>query len=100
MGVKQPSFKERQMIESLCERGNTLLVNECDLAAWLKLPEENTWLEINYREANYPALNVTTIVATEAKLADHINQNFTGWFVRKCNISGVELDGEYIKEKE
>jgi hypothetical protein len=88
-------------IEQLTERGNVLLTNELNLHAYLKLEGENEWLEISFRDENYPALNVSTVTATDEELAGHINNEFGGWQVRKCQVGGVQITEEgYVKEKD
>lgn len=79
--------------KNLNERGGVLLVTDSgDMQAWLPLGVENSWREISWRQANYPALHVSDITAEPKKLAEFIQQNFVGWVVRKLNLAGVEID--------
>jgi len=79
--------------EPRSERGGILLVHNEEhwLNAWLRLsPSE--WLEISFRDCNYPALHVAiTQVANDADLAMHIRRNFADdlWHVNKCCLDGV-----------
>ncbi|MFW6159378.1 MAG: hypothetical protein ACOC8E_08485 [Planctomycetota bacterium] len=79
----------------LCERGGALLLSPkgAGMLAYLPVADE-AWLEVSLQEENYPALYVSLVRRTEAELAEHINRRFggTGWFVRKMNIDGVEVD--------
>ena len=73
------------------ERGNTLLVNGDSFVAWLGMGG-NKRLEVSWVPDNYPSLNVQTIERTDAELAEHINTKCCGWYVRKCNIAGLNVD--------
>ena len=81
---------------SACERGNVLLETSdgSDFQAYLRGDEENEWLEISYREENYPSLNVALRSMTDEELAEHITLTFVGWYARKMNLAGVECDEE------
>lgn len=78
---------------SACERGNALFNSQDsgDFTAYLQKPDK-VWLEIDYRQGNYPALNVAELEITEQELANHINTRLGGWYAAKCNIEGVKLD--------
>lgn len=82
------------------ERGNILLANDEEnwLNAWIRLPGENRWLQIAYRQENYPALDVSTVTITDEALAAHINKEFNsgGWTARKLNIEGVKVEDNHI----
>jgi hypothetical protein len=75
----------------------TLLVNENedgsgggDFVAYFRL-DEGKWLLVSWHPANYPALHLSVILKTEAELAKFIQEEFDGWKVRRCNISGVSI---------
>jgi len=72
------------------ERGNTLLMNGEQMAAWVSMGQKR--LEITYNPNNYPMLTVSEVDITDEQLAQHINDNLTGWFVPKCNVDGVHMD--------
>lgn len=81
----------------ITERGNTLLVHEEEhwFNAWLQLDHRrNVWLEIAFRDCNYPSLSVQTVCITDKKLATHINHEFSSgaWRVFTNNIEGVKID--------
>ena len=77
----------------LCERANTLLVNDGgDMVAWLTL-DGDTRVEVAWNPDNYPALNVTFKTLTDDQLVEHINTNLKGWSVRKGNLDGLKIDG-------
>ena len=81
------------------ERGGTLLQHseECWINAWIPLEKDNTWLQISYRDCNYPALDITTTTITKEELAKHIIENFGEdvkdglWIVKKCNLDIPEF---------
>lgn len=81
------------------ERGNILLAHDEEfyLNAWIRLPDSQ-WLQIAYRNDNYPALEVSTITSTDEALAAHINKEFGGglWSVRKLNIDGVNVEDNHV----
>lgn len=86
------------------ERGNILLTHteENWINAWIRLPEPNRWLQVAFRDCNYPALNVTTIEVTDEDLAAHIRKDFAGglWHVNKMNLDGVlDAHGEIIEDE-
>ena len=58
------------------ERGNILLVHNEEkwINSWIRLPEPHRWLQISFRDCNYPALNVSTIEVTDEALAAHIRK--------------------------
>jgi len=73
----------------LCERGNTLLVNDDGaMIAWLDLPGEDkgSRLEVAYTPENYPCLRVTTVMLDDRLLAEHIESRLVGWTVMKLNL--------------
>ena len=74
-----------------CERGNTWLTEEDNHIAWLRL-REGCYLEVSIFRDDYPGLNVSVVRMTEKKLAARIRTKFGGWFARKLNVDGVELD--------
>lgn len=74
------------------ERGNTLLSDDDGgLNAWIRL-DGNVRLEISYRPANYPALNVATVKLSDAELLTHIKNRCQGMYVRKLNLDGADFD--------
>ena len=76
-----------------CERGQNLFTEtdgNGDFTAWFAIGD--LWLEIDWRQNNYPALNVRIKPISELDLATHINENLRGWFASKCNIQGVNLN--------
>jgi len=84
--------------ETLDEHGGTLLVDDDgNMVAWL--PIGNGFLEVSYNGDNYPALNVSPCDSTEQEIVDHINKNLGGWYVRKCNLKGINVtnDNEVIE---
>jgi hypothetical protein len=83
------------------ERGNTLLVNGYQFAAWLEL-DENLHVEVTWNPSNYPALNVSTVPLTDEELADHINRKLQGWDIIKNNLPEglINEDGESVAEVE
>lgn len=86
--------------DHLCERGNTLLVTgEGNMVAWLDLLGDQR-LQVSWCPDNYPALNVTVVTLTDAQLAEHINTRCGGWLIRKCNIEGVNVEGDYVADAE
>jgi hypothetical protein len=79
-----------------CERRNVWLTNgEGDHYALIDL-KGNVRLEISINMANYPGLNVAIIDADDAKCANRIMVRFGGWYVRKCNIEGVNIEDDEI----
>ena len=83
------------------ERGNTWLANDGgDHAAWIRLNDKQ-FLEITITPDNYPGLQVSIKETSEKKLVRHINKNLKGWFVRKCNVTGVKIDenGQKMKNR-
>lgn len=81
------------------ERGHILLehVEENYLNAWITILGPLR-LEIAFRTDNYPALVVQTVNVTDEELAVHINKEFDGglWYVRKCNIDGVNIVDNHV----
>jgi len=83
-----------------CERGETWLICDDQHIAWFSI-DDNLWIEASIVPGNYPGFNITVIESSTEKLAAHIQKVCAGWFARKCNIEGVELDeGSYVKDKE
>ena len=82
-----------------CERGNVFLqVQEgADFQAYLRGEEENEWLEVSYREENYPALNVAVLSITDEDLAEHISLHFVGWYARKANLDGLNVENGFVQ---
>lgn len=78
--------------DSLCERGNTWLTNGENHVAWFR-EGKTTWLEIAINPQNYPGFEIQVIDSTEEELCQHIHEKCHGWYSRKCNILGVNLDG-------
>lgn len=79
-------------MSSICERGGTVLVtDDGNIQAWLPLGEDN-WREISWRHHHYPALRVSVVTATKAEIATHVQKNYTGWLIRKVNLSGLIID--------
>ena len=74
------------------ERGNILLVHNEEkwINAWVHL-SAGKWLEIAFRDCNYPALHVAAIEVSDSDLANHIRKEFADglWSVNKCCIDGV-----------
>jgi len=74
------------------ERGNILLVHDEEkwINSWTRLPN-GRWIQVSFRDCNYPAYNISTIKATEEELAAHIRKDFGGgcWTANKMNIDGV-----------
>ena len=87
------------MIEQLkgfseCERGNVLLTSDDSdgvFNAFFRLPGGG-YLDISYRNRNYPALYVTALDVSEAELAECINHNCRGMRAVKANLNGLDLD--------
>ena len=75
------------------ERGNTLLtsLDSMDFNAYIALPGGG-YLEITFRAANYPALNVSTLDIVEEELVKHINSKLGGMFVTRGNLVGLNMD--------
>jgi len=78
------------------ERGNILLAHDEEfyLNSWTRLDDgPNRWLEVSYRQDNYPAFTVRTITTTDEELVKHIHKEFGGgsWTARKMNLEGVRL---------
>ncbi len=76
------------------EKGNILLVDvngTFNVHAFIRI-EDDYWLEVRYYEDNYPSLVVKTMKSKETELAERINEEFDGWFAKKLNIVGVEVD--------
>lgn len=76
-----------------CERGNTLLtsLDSGDFTSYMELPGGG-YLEIDFRHANYPALNVATLDITPDALLKHIHTRLFGWYVSKGNLDGLRID--------
>lgn len=83
--------------DHLCERGNTLLEMDGSMVAWLDLVDDQR-LEVSWCPNNYPALNVSVVSLTDEQLASHINSKCRGWIIRKCNVEGVNVDGDYVAD--
>lgn len=80
------------------EKGNILLIdtNETfNVHAFIRI-EDDYWLEVRYYEDNYPSLVVKTMKSKEMELAERINEEFDGWFAKKLNIVGVEVDEDNL----
>ena len=85
---------------SFTERGNVAL-SQPDGTGWGS--NEAFWvidgdyavLEITFTP-NYPAWQVASCKISLEELAKHINTNLQGWYVRKANIDGLNMDEEQI----
>ena len=77
------------------ECGNTWLVDGFRQYFLSNLGEDN-WLEITINPENYPGFMVHVITGTEEKMVAHIQKEWIGAFVRKCNLDGVCVSGRYI----
>jgi hypothetical protein len=84
----------------MTERGNNLFVDEDGgLIFWGRL-QDGGWLEIEFQPKNSPALSIHTTNLDPLNLAKHINLNLLGWYARKCNIDGVNLENGYVVARE
>lgn len=86
------------------EKGNTLLQGRDgeNLLAWITLPGGRK-LEIEFSPDCSPALDVRILSAEagdDTALAKRINTDYAGWYVRRCNVQGVKVEGDYIAEEE
>lgn len=83
------------------ERGNTWLMDDDgNHIIYVDVTPKNR-MEITIRPEDYPGFSVSMLKdsdSTDEHLSKHINQNYGGWNVRKCNIEGVELDGQMVAE--
>ena len=78
------------------EQGNTWLFSEDSSKhiIWIEGEErgdKKTYLEISIVMDNDPGLHVGVIESTEAALRNHIHKKCDGWYVRRCNIDGVNV---------
>jgi hypothetical protein len=82
-----------------CERGQVLLqADDGDFNSYINLPGGG-YLEITYRQGNYPCLNVAAIDISAEELAKHINEKCQGMHARKANLGGLNLNGDgYIRD--
>ena len=78
---------------SFTERGNVALSSEGAEALWV-IDGDYAVLEITFSGDNYPAWQVASCRITLEDLARHINTNLQGWYVRKSNIDGLNIDKE------
>jgi hypothetical protein len=68
------------------ERGNTLLTNDDEFVAWIKLPGDEMMLEVTYSPGNSPSLYVTLSKWKPKATRKHVLDNLAGWFVRRWNL--------------
>lgn len=74
---------------NLCERGNTLLVDEDgNMQAFLRL-DGDRYLVVAYRPENYPALYVQTLRTSDDELAARLARDYAGWIATRCHLDGV-----------
>lgn len=76
------------------ERGNTWLTNGESHVFWHD-NGDGTWLEITVTPENSPGFYIGLVETTEEKLRQHIAKECEGWWVKRCNISDVQLDENY-----
>lgn len=75
------------------EKGNTWLCDDDgNHVAWLKAGDR--MLEVTVTPGNSPGLFVRLLGSDEGPdtIARHINDNLSGWTVRRCNIEGVRVE--------
>lgn len=81
------------------ERGNVSL-SDGNGSEILWVMENNTAvLAVSFTPDNYPAWQVHTCNISSEDLAEHINQNLGGWYIRKMNIDGVKRDQDQVAEE-
>lgn len=78
-------------MEQLSEHGNTLLVNNDQMVAWLTIDGDSR-LEVSWHPGNNPALKVVPLVTTDEELVQFINSKMQGWFVQESPLDGLEID--------
>lgn len=76
------------------EKGNTWLCDDDgNHVAWLRLGDR--MLELTVTPGNSPGLFARVLDREESSpesIAKHINDNLSGWTVRRCNIEGVRVE--------
>jgi hypothetical protein len=78
---------------ALCERGGNLFsLDEGDFNAWL--PMDGGYLEVSWRQGNYPCLNTAFVTSSPEELAQHINEKLPGAYAQKCNLKGVNIGAD------
>jgi hypothetical protein len=82
---------------SFTERGNVALSGvdfdvNCEVL-WV-IDDGKAVLEVTFNSGNYPAWQITSCNITSEDLAKHINKNLQGWYVRKGNIDGLNIDDD------
>lgn len=89
------------------EKGHNLFIHPDGegMIGWLRVYEaaepDRTWLEIQFLQCNSPALTVGFVYMTEDQLTKHIHKYLDGWFVRRCNLDGVQShDGVVLSADE
>lgn len=75
------------------EKGNTWLCDDDgNHVAWLKMGDR--MLEVTVTPGNSPGLFVRLLGSDEGPeaISKHINDNLSGWTVRRCNFEGVNVE--------
>lgn len=75
------------------EKGNTWLCDDDgNHVAWLKMGDRI--VEVSVTPDNSPGLWIRLLGPDEghSSIAKHINENLSGWSVRRCNIEGVNIE--------
>jgi len=82
--------------EEFCERGGTWLSNDDGRHIMWTPMDSELYLEAAVNPDNYPGFVVKVIRSTEQSLVDHINENLVGWYARRCNLKGVNIDNNMV----
>lgn len=89
------TFIQSLLEDSMSERGNNLFVtNESSKLAFFSKVSDTQYFQFAYTPCNYPTIESNIIDLTDAELTEHINSNFVGWHVSKCNVEGIKIDNE------
>ena len=78
------------------EKGNTLLTNDGQIAAWIKL-DDRYHLEITDTPGNSPRFYVSVTESSPENIRQHIVENLEGWYVVRWNLPGdppVDKNGD------
>ena len=77
------------------ERGNLYLESRDGAAILWVIEEEHVILKTCYFPGDYPAWSVAVDLQEPlARVVESINANLQGWYVRKCNVTGINIDAD------
>lgn len=83
------------------ERGNVALSSGDGAQSLWVIEDGKVIMEILFHPDNYPAWSIDTNFGCPVeKLAEAINRDYQGWYVRKMNIDGVRQNGQMVAWEE